>query len=265
MSPTPVHVEIADAIATVTLNRPDRLNAVDASLRAALTEALGRLGRDDAVRAIVITGAGERAFCAGQDIEETVALPWERLVTWLTTQHAMYQSVRDLDKPCVAAINGVAAGAGFQIALCADWRVASHDTRIGQPEVKAGLASIVGSYLMTHFTSLTHNIGLSLTGELVTGQRAYEMGLVSELVAPGDVLAAAQRRARAMAALPVTAMRVSKQRFRELTQPGFDEALAAAVRAQLACFASGEAQQTMLAFLARRDKGAARGTDAQKA
>ena len=254
MTTPAVLIEFSEAIATVSLNRPERLNAVDASLRVALTEALTGLSQDDAVKAIVITGAGPRAFCAGQDIEETVALPWERLVPWLTAQHAMYQSVRDLDKPCVAAINGVAAGAGFQIALCADWRVAAHDTRIGQPEVKAGLASIVGSYLMTHFTSLTHNIGLSLTGELVTGQRAYEMGLVSELVDAADVLAAAHRRARAMAALPATAMRVSKQRFRELTQPGFDEALAAAVRAQLACFASGEAQETMRAFIARRDK-----------
>jgi len=70
----------------------------------------------------------------------------------------MYQAVRDLDKPCIAALNGVAAGAGFQIALCADWRIAAMNARIGQPEVKAGLASIVGSYLMTLHFGMTHNV-----------------------------------------------------------------------------------------------------------
>lgn len=252
MNSPAVLVDVDDSVAVVTLNRPERMNAVDDRMRQALTETLQQLGRDANIGAIVITGAGPRAFCAGQDMGETATMAWEHIASWLAAQHAMYQSVRDLDKPCVAAINGVAAGAGFQIALCADWRVIAPDTRIGQPEVKAGLASIVGSYLMTHFTSLTHNIGLSLTGELVSGQRSYEMGLVSEIVAPADVLPAAKRRAHAMAALPRTAMRVSKQRFRAITQPGFDTALEAAVRAQLQCFASGEARETMEKFLSDR-------------
>lgn len=255
MNDNAVLCDIDDGIAVVTLNRPARLNAVNGALRSALTETLIRLNRDDAVRALVITGVGDRAFCAGQDLEETASMPWERIAPWLTAQHAMYQSVRDLDKPCVAAINGVAAGAGFQIGLCADWRVIAPETRIGQPEVKAGLASIVGSYLMTLYTGLTHNIGLSLTGELIAGRRAYEMGLVSELADPPLVLHASLERARAMAALPRTAIRVSKQRFRELTQAGFDEALVAAVRAQVECYASGEARATMERFLAARKSG----------
>ena len=250
-----VQTEIDGALAIVRLNRPHRLNAVDAALRSGLREVLPALNRDDAVRAIVLTGAGDRAFCAGQDLDEAAALEWQQIVPWLRAQHAMYQSVRDLDKPCVAALNGVAAGAGFQIALCADWRVAARDTRIGQPEIKAGLASIVGSYLMTLQVGLTHNIGLSLTGELVSGQRAYEIGLVSELADDGEVLTAAVARARQMAALPATPMRVSKQRFRELSQPGFDAALAAAVRAQLECYAQGDPQRAMEAFAARRRSG----------
>ena len=252
MAGSAVLVDVDDGIAVVTLNRPERMNAVDRALRGELRDALGRLNRDESVRALVLTGAGTRAFCAGQDLAEAAALQWQEIADWLAAQHAMYQSVRDLDKPCVAAINGVAAGAGFQIALCADWRVIARDTRIGQPEVKAGLASIVGSYLMTLHVGLTHNIGLSLTGELIDGQRGYEIGLVSELADGDGVLAAALRRARAMAALPPTAMRVSKERFRALTQPGFDEALAAATRAQLQCYAQGEPQQAMKDFLERR-------------
>jgi len=252
VSEAAVLIQVDERVAVVTLNRPGRMNAVNGALRSALRDALVRLNQDDTVRAVVLTGAGTRAFCAGQDLEEAAALQWQDIAAWLAAQHAMYQSVRDLDKPCVAAFNGVAAGAGFQIGLCADWRVAAPDTRIGQPEVKAGLASIVGSYLMTLHVGMTHNIGLSLTGELISGQRAYEMGLVSELADGDRVFAAALRRARSMAALPPTAVRLSKQRFRALTQPGFDEALSAATRAQLQCYAQGEPQQAMKDFLGRR-------------
>ncbi len=254
MTTQPVLVSIEDQVAIVTLNRPERMNAVDGSLRSGLTEALRRLNQDDAVRAIVITGAGQRAFCAGQDLDEAAAMDWTGIAAWLTAQRDMYQSVRDLDKPCVAAVNGVAAGAGFQIALCADWRVIAPETRIGQPEVKAGLASIVGSYLMTLHVGLTHNVGMSLSGELITGQRAYEIGLATQLANQDSVLSESLKRAQALAALPATAVRVSKQRFRALTQPGFDEACVAGVKAQLECYAQGEPQEVMKRFLQARSK-----------
>src|SRR3990172_8583248 len=161
----PVLMQFDGTVALVTLNRPERLNAVNGALRAALIRTLGELNRDDRVRAVVITGAGDRAFCAGQDLEEAVAVEWTQLVPWLSSTRDMYQAVRDVDKPCVAALNGVTAGAGFQIALCADWRVVAPTTRIGQPEVKAGLPSIVGSYLMTLHVGMTHNVQASLSGD----------------------------------------------------------------------------------------------------
>ncbi|MGN5477326.1 enoyl-CoA hydratase/isomerase family protein [Cupriavidus basilensis] len=126
--------------------------------------------------------------------------------------------MRDLDKPCVAAVRGVAAGAGFQLALCADWRLTTADSRWGQPEVKAGLASIVGSYLMTLHVGHTHNVQMSLSGELVSGQRAYEIGLVTALHGEAELMEAALARARSLAALPPTPVRLSKQR------PGNDTA-----------------------------------------
>lgn len=241
-------------VALVTLNRPERMNAVNNALRTALIQTLGELNRDDAVRAIVIVGAGERAFCAGQDLEEAAAVDWTQLVSWLRAQGAMYQSVRDIDKPCVAALNGVTAGAGIQIALCADWRVAAPTTRVGQPEVKAGLASIVGSYLMTLHVGITHNAQLSLSGDLISGQRAYEIGLVTEL-ADGDVLACSLKRAQELAQRPPTAVRLSKQRMRAMTQPGFDDAVIAGISAQLECYSSGEPQAAMRTFLELRAKG----------
>lgn len=247
-----VLVEQRAGIALLTLNRPDALNAVDDALRAGLIAALADANRDATLRAVVITGAGDRAFCAGQDLAETRAIEVAGVDAWLARQHAMYQAVRDLDKPCVAAFNGVAAGAGLQVGLCADLRVGYPEMKIGQPEVRAGLASIVGSYLMTLHVGLTHNAQLSLAAELVTGQRAYEIGLLSHLVPRGEVLGRALALAGEMARLPPTALRLTKQRFRALTQPGFDAALEAAQAAQKEAYASGEPQAAMQRFFAER-------------
>jgi enoyl-CoA hydratase/carnithine racemase len=249
-----IKIENRDGVSVITLDRPARMNAVSQALREQLIDALTAANQDERVRAVVITGSGDRAFCAGQDLDEASDVDWRRIVPWLNAQRAMYQAVRDLDKPCVAALNGTAAGAGFQIALCADWRIAAPEIRIGQPEVKAGLASIVGSYLMTLHVGLTHNVQLSLSGELINGQRAYEIGLVTELTTPEKVLAAALKRAQVLAALPATAIRLSKQRFRAMTQPGFDDACVAGIRAQLECYAQGEPQEAMSRFLAARAK-----------
>ncbi|WP_420995617.1 enoyl-CoA hydratase/isomerase family protein [Cupriavidus sp. 30B13] len=247
-----VTVALDGGVAVVTLNRPGRMNAVNDALRAQLIASLDELNRAPAVRAVVLAGAGARAFCAGQDLDEAAAVTWQQIVPWLNRQRAMYQAVRDLDKPCVAAVQGVAAGAGFQVALCADWRIATPDSRWGQPEVKAGLASIVGSYLMTLHVGHTHNAQMSLSGDLVSGQRAYEIGLVTELTAADALTGAALARARALAALPPTAVRLSKQRLRAMSQPGFDEACVAGIRAQLECYADGEPQRVMAAFLEKR-------------
>lgn len=249
-----IKIEDRDGVSIITLDRPARMNAVSQALREQLIDALTAVNQDERIRAVVITGSGDRAFCAGQDLDEASDVDWRRIVPWLNAQRAMYQAVRDLDKPCVAALNGTAAGAGFQIALCTDWRIAAPEIRIGQPEVKAGLASIVGSYLMTLHVGLTHNVQLSLSGELINGQRAYEIGLVTELTTPEKVLAAALKRAQVLAALPATAIRLSKQRFRAMTQPGFDDACVAGIRAQLECYAQGEPQEAISRFLAAREK-----------
>ena len=201
----------------------------------------------------MLTGSGERAFCGGQDLDESATVDTANLAGWLNRQHAMYQAVRDVDKPIVAALNGTAVGAGFQMALMCDLRVAHGTLRMGQPEVKAGLASVVGSYLMSLQIGHSLNQQLSLTGELITGERAHTLGLINDLVAPNEVLPRAIERAQALAALPGAAVRATKQRFRERTQAGFEEACSAGIRYQLECYSTGQPQRAMHAFIARRD------------
>lgn len=249
----PVLCEIDDRVALVRLNRPAAMNAVDGGLRKALTQMLGELDAGSEADAIVLTGNGDRAFCAGQDLDESATVDTSSLAEWLNRQHAMYQAVRDVRKPLVAAINGTAAGAGFQMALLCDLRVGHAGIRMGQPEVKAGLASIVGSYLLSLQVGHSINQQLSLTGELIGGQRAHELGLVNDLVARDQVLAWAIDRARTLAALPGAALRTTKQRFRERTQAGFEEACSAGIRYQLECYSTGEPTRVMQAFLARRN------------
>ncbi|MCV6587322.1 MAG: enoyl-CoA hydratase/isomerase family protein [Marinibacterium sp.] len=246
-----VQITHHDTICLITLDRPDRMNAVNAALRRDLIAALSDANSDPGIGAIVLTGAGDRAFSAGQDLQETRAMAQADIPGWLDHQRAMYQAVRDLDKACVVAINGVAAGAGFQIALCADLRVTHGAARLGQPEIRAGLASIVGTYLMSLHLPLAANTQLSLTGELIDGHSAHRLGLINHLVDRDQVLGTAMDQARKLAALPPTAMRVSKARLRDMTQPGFDAACDAAVALQLACYASGEPQAAQEAFLAR--------------
>ena len=250
---TPVLVDRDGPVAIVTLNRPDRMNAINTPLREAFIDALTSANSDPEIKAIIITGAGERAFSAGIDLDESSRTPPDKIGDLLAHQQAAYQAVRDLDKGCVAAYNGVAAGAGFQIGLCCDFQVAFPEVRIGQPEVKVGFASIVGSALMAPHCTIGVNKTLSLLGDLVDGRRAFEVGLVTHLVEKDAVRTTALDLAHQLAETAPTAMRLTKQRFREVTQAAFEEACIEGQRAQVACFESGEPQALQAAFLAKRE------------
>ena len=246
--------EHREHVLLVTLSRPQSFNAINGELRSLFIEALQQANSDDSVRAIVITGAGEKAFCSGQDLSETSQYNADDVEAWLSANHAMYRAVRALDKPAVTAFNGVAAGAGFQIGLCCDLRIGFPEMKIGQPEIKAGLASIVGSALMMQHLGIGHNIELSLTGELISGQRAYEIGLLNRLVPQSSVLGTAMDLAEKLGQLAPTALRLTKQRFRALTEEGFESALAVAIESQKQAYASGEPQAAMQQFLQRSQR-----------
>ena len=250
-----VLVEQDGGIAVIRLHRPKAMNSVNADMRRELPAVLAGLEADPAVRGIVITGSGERAFSAGQDLEEAAGFTAAHVDDWFTRQHAMYGSIRALNKPTVAAYNGVAAGAGYQVGLYCDLRVGYPELKIGQPEVKAGLGSILGTSQMMWHLPIGLNVQLSLTGEFISGQRAYEIGLVNYLVPRGDVLAKALEVARQLAGQPPNALRLTKERLRELTQADFDDILVAAKKYQKRAYESGEPQTQMAAFVAARKKG----------
>ena len=227
-----------DGIAIVTLNRPEVLNALSERMRIQFTEALEGFNQDASVRAVVLTGAGERSFSAGQDLIERLG--------------RLYQSVRALDKPSVVALNGIAAGFGLQTALHADVRIAHPGVRMGQPEVAAGIPSIVGMWIIKETVGLARAIELSLTCRLIPAEEALEWGMVQEVVPREEVLPRALAVARELAEKPAYAFALSKQRMRALTQPGYDETIRAAMRIQPQCYATGEPQRVAAEFLAAR-------------
>jgi enoyl-CoA hydratase/carnithine racemase len=239
-------------LALLTLNRPAQRNAVDFALMDALERELAALNTEPAVRALVLTGAGEEAFSAGMDLKVAQGFDAGRAAAWMRRVRQLFGAIRALDKPLVAAVNGVAAGLGYQIALLADLRVGHEQARMGQTEINVGLASIIGAHLMGLTLGHSRTVELTLNGRLMDGAECLRLGLFHALVAPGEVVDTALAMARSLGAKPPTAMRLTKQRFREATQAGFDAAFEAGARLQAEAYASGEPQAAMAAFLAKR-------------
>lgn len=244
--------EVTGRVGTITLNRPEVLNAWNAPMRVQLIEALEQMEADTSVRAIILTGAGDRAFGAGQDLNETKSFDADKAEVWVGEWERLYNRIRSLSKPIIAAINGVAAGSAFQVALLCDLRVGHEDTVMGQPEIKSGIASTTGPWIMREILGLSRTIDLTLTGRMMDAEECFRVGTLSRLVPKADLMAAALRLAEELADLPPTAMRLDRQRFREMTEDGFRNCLAAGIRIQREAYASGEPTMMMEKFLAER-------------
>ncbi len=244
------------AVGVVTLNRPTVLNAWHREMREELKLALSAFERDRAVGAIVLTGAGETAFSAGEDLSETMKFDPDRAVEWIREWEELYDLIRSLSKPLIAALNGVAAGSAFQVALLADFRIGHVGVRMGQPEINSGIPSTTGPWIMREILGLARTIDLTLTGRMMEAQECLGLGLINRLVAAEQVLPEALRLAEELAAKPPVAMRLNKQRFREMTEAGFRDCLEAGMRLQREAFATGEPARMMEEFFAaRRGKG----------
>lgn len=250
--PELLQVQRKDHTAIVTINRPDALNAINAQLRDELIGQFTELNDDSSVRALVLTGAGDRAFSSGQDLAEALQYGVGDIEKWMHHQGALLSAIREVDKPTVAAFNGVAAGIGFQLGLLCDIRVGYPGLRLGQPEVRVGLSSILGSYLMSLHIGHSLNVEISLLGSLITGTRGYEIGLINNLVEQPSVLTKAIEIADEFAHLPPNAVRLTKKRFRSLTQADFDDACQAVIAYHLEDYESGEPQEMMQRFLQER-------------
>jgi enoyl-CoA hydratase len=252
-----IKVETQAELGVITLNRPEVLNAWHSAMRLEVIEVVRALNADEAIRALIMTGAGDRAFCAGQDLNETRTFDIDRAALWVEEWRHMYGAIRALDKPLIVALNGVAAGSAFQVALLGDIRIGHPGVRMGQPEINSGIASTLGPWLMREMLGLSRTIELTLTGRMMDAGECHAVGLIHKLVPAAEVMPEALETARMLAAKPPVAMRLNKRRFREVTEHGFNEALEAGIRIQKESYGSGEPQRFMAQFLAQRTKKAA--------
>ncbi|MDF5754832.1 enoyl-CoA hydratase/isomerase family protein [Spongiactinospora sp. TRM90649] len=208
--------EVDDAVATVTLNRPEVMNALSADLERELHDALRRAGADPEVRAIILTGRG-RAFCSGYDMsavegssDPAARYPSEVISTWYERNQAEMDHLREiwsLSKPVIAAVNGWCMGGGFWYSLACDITIASSDAVFAQPEVRMTSSSI---FLFAALCGWKNANRYALTGDHFDATEALRIGVVNEVVAPEDLLPAARRLARRIALVPASSVRLNK-------------------------------------------------------
>jgi enoyl-CoA hydratase/carnithine racemase len=245
-----VRVERRDDVVRCTLDRPP-LNLFDASLIAALQDTFATLARDASVRAAVLTGSG-RAFTAGMNVNVLAGLDTASARTFIERLHDAIDAVHRAPFPVIAAVNGPALGAGFELALACDLRVAAAGTTFGLPEVRVGVPSVIHAALLPPLVGPGRAAEMLLLGEAIPAERALAWGLVNRVVAP-DALGSAvdDLVARLLACGPV-AVRLQKElivRWRESDLPA---AIRAGVEAFPRAYASGEAQEGARAFLEKR-------------
>lgn len=243
-----------DGVTWLTLNRPSRLNALDQALRSAIVEAMAGAASDDATRVLVITGAGERAFCAGQDLNESQGLADAQESGWIDSWSRMFEAFLSFPKPIVASLNGVTAGGGFEIAVFSDIRIASTKARFIMAEIDVGLPAMTGSAWLSAHVFDSRMLDIMLTGRTVSADEAAHMGLVHYLAEPHSLRERTQDVSVALAAKPAHAMRATVKRFRGVRRREIQrtDLMAEMPRYQSEAMASGEPQRIMEAFLAAR-------------
>lgn len=260
-----IRVERAGAVLTITLDRPDVHNALDWKSREAMLGAFVDASADAAVRAVVITGSGDRAFCTGADLRVPMPAPakpegapdrvqgdiargvakgWQRAIA----------GILDCEKPVVAAVNGTAAGAGMHIALASDVVVMSENAKLVPVFVRRGIApDAAGPYLLTRLVGPQRAKQIYLFGDDVPAAQAYEWGLVTQLAPAGEVLATATALAERLANGPTRALAMTKRLVNRALDVDRDTALADEAMGQELVMTSEDAQEGVRAFVERRE------------
>ena len=241
---------IEDRIATIVLNRPQKLNAVTPEMADAIVTLVDRCSRDDGVRCVIVTGAGDRSFCAGSDVSELdrYDTPWN-----FRNRPDYCDAIRRLLKPSIAAINGYAFGGGLETALSCDIRIAATTAQFAAPEIKLGW---IGGGGMATF--LAHSIGASnaalmiMTGDPIPAEQALAWGLVSEVVPPSSLVTRARAIATTIASRAPIAAETAKLNLRAAFTMPLEKAIEYERDLQTICFATEDAAEGRAAFREKR-------------
>lgn len=247
-------LEVTDRVAHVTLDRPDRLNAISTGLMTDLVRTFDRLGRDDSVWAVLVTGAGDRAFSAGIDLKEANGADQSKRMASMPMgglERNVFEAILECPKPTVAALNGVAVGGGCEVALACDIRIAADHARIGLPEAKRGMGANFGCQLLPRLIPRGLAYEMLYTGELVSATRALEWGLVNRVVPGSQLDKEALELCRSIAGnAPLTV-----QRYKAMVGKGADLPISAALRLHVGPnpYTSEDRAEGVAAFIEKRE------------
>jgi len=246
-------VETEDGIRILTVHRPDKLNALNAEVMAALEAALDAVRGDDSVGAVIVTGSGEKAFIAGADIGELSKLSPLEGREHARRGQAIVGKLETLGKPVIAAVNGYALGGGCELALACTIRIASENARFGQPEVKLGIIpGYGGSQRLARVVGEGRAMQLCLTAEQIDAAEAHRIGLVNKVVPVGQALAAAREMAKAINANGPVACRYVLEAVRRGLEMPLSEGLVFEATLFGLCAATSDMKEGMGAFLEKR-------------
>lgn len=248
--------EVHGNVAVITLNRPDRMNTLGGSMKPDLARAFFEYARaDDQVRAVLITGSGERAFCAGADIKERagqVTIGTDYFVAQKAT-HDLFRNIEEFEKPVLAAINGVALGGGLEIALCADIRLAADGARFGLPEIKLGVIPAAGgTQRLPRLIGESRAKELILSADIVDAETALRFGIVSRVLPQAELMPAALALAQRIAEHPPLAVRFAKRAINRGMQTDLDSGLEYERYAAAMIIDSEDRKEGMRAFVEKR-------------
>ena len=252
MSESTILFEDRDGVGLITLNRPSALNALNSALVAELDALLDRLARDGGLHALVLTGAGNRAFAAGADISEMSGYSAIQAETFARRGQRSLGRFEALPFPTIAAVNGFALGGGCELALCCDLILAGANAVFGQPEVNLGvIPGFGGTQRLLRRVGRQRALELMMTGRNVKAEEAVRIGLALEVVEE-DVVSAALKLGARIAAKGPTAVRLVKRAVHETDRLDLESGLAAEASLFGLCFTTDDQKEGMTAFLAKR-------------
>ena len=257
MAPTTFTYAEADGVATITLDRPDRLNALTFEVYAELRDLLLALKTREPVKAVIITGKG-RGFCSGGDVEDIIGRLLERdmpqLLAFTRMTGALIAAIRGLPKPVIAAINGVAAGAGAVIALAADFRIAVPQASLAFLFTKVGLAGadMGAAYLLPRVVGLARATEMLMLGDRIPAEDAHRYGLVNRIVEPASLMDEARALAARLASGPAFALGMTKTLLNHELDLDFAAAIEAEAQGQAICMQTPAFREAYEAFKRRQ-------------
>jgi 2-(1,2-epoxy-1,2-dihydrophenyl)acetyl-CoA isomerase len=254
MTETTILLQRDGAVARLTLNRPDRLNALTLGMLGELSAALTDLDGDDTIRAVILTGAG-RGFCAGQDLNDHEAMDDTRAVRSVVERHynPVIRQIRTLPQPVIAAVNGVAAGAGCSLALACDIVVATESAKFSSAFVNIGLVPDAGgSYFLPRLVGQARALGMTLLGEPLEAKIAADWGLIWKAVPDAEFAGAVDALARRLAEMPTVAIGLIKHAINVSGHHSLEQQLAVEAELQAQAAETEDYQEGRAAFLEKR-------------